>query len=259
MLLPAGLKLDLSPGSWTLAIGSTIILANVVSSVIIWWRFRHFKGHWLTSFSYSWLIWASGSGRMAHIFHDMNKRYGDRPSATIRIGPNELITSDAEVIRRMNGARSNVGRAIFTTNLDQGFFVCHGLTQKQCESEAVFHIVAGTDTTAAAIRTTLLYLMTTPLVYRQLQAEIDEGIKAGRILRPAVILQGFRLHAPLCGFMFKVAPPGGDTIENKHVPGGTLIMQNFWSRWLDLPHEEKAEMRRMAELVFGYGRWGLRG
>jgi cytochrome P450 len=62
------------------------------------------------------------------------------------------------------------------------------------------------------------------------------------------------------------------------VPGGTLLGPNFWAtgrntavfgadadvfrpaRWLEVTDvEQHAEMRRVAELVFGYGRWGCAG
>jgi hypothetical protein len=62
------------------------------------------------------------------------------------------------------------------------------------------------------------------------------------------------------------------------VPGGTLVGPNFWAtgrntavfgadaevfrpgRWLEVTDGEKrAEMRRVAELIFGYGRWGCAG
>jgi cytochrome P450 len=74
-----------------------------------------------------------------------------------------------------------------------------------------------------------------------------------------------------------VVPPEGDTIDGKRVPGGTLVAPNFWTtgrnravfgadadvfrpeRWLEAAAGERAEMRRVAELVFGYGRWGCAG
>jgi cytochrome P450 len=92
-----------------------------------------------------------------------------------------------------------------------------------------------------------------------------------------------RLHPPFTGLPFKVVPPGGDTLaDGRHVPGGTLVGPNFWAtgrnrrvfgadadvfrpeRWLETAtttttREERAEMRRVAELVFGYGRWGCAG
>ena len=93
----------------------------------------------------------------------------------------------------------------------------------------------------------------------------------------AVILEGLRIHPPFTGLPFKVVPAGGETIDGKHVPAGTLISPNFLAtgrntdvfgadadvfrpeRWLEAGREERAAMRRVAELAFGYGRWGCAG
>lgn len=69
----------------------------------------------------------------------------------------------------------------------------HGLTKHECETEALFQIVAGSDTTATAIRATLLYLMTTPFVYRALLAEIDQGIRSGKISTPITNAEALEL------------------------------------------------------------------
>ncbi|KAK4239773.1 Pisatin demethylase [Achaetomium macrosporum] len=460
-----GLNIELAHASWVLLALAVASVAYVVSSFIAWWRLRHFNGPFSGSFSYVWLFVASFSGRMNEWFEEADARYGSGSSSTIRIGPNELLTSDPEVMRRTGAARSQYTRsqwyklstlnpyipAMFNTldtathdkikaqtaagyagkdipsleadidavlaemvdkirtkyasansnkeaakrpmldlatmaqyftldsisqisfgekfgmireerdiyghiallheiarpqvviagnpyfrtivgsNLvlslvgpkpgdkkgigrmwriakplvakrfapdakDQpdmlGSFIRHGLTQSQCETEALFQIIAGSDTTATAIRCTMLYLMSTPRAYRALQAEIDQGIRTGRISSPitnaeanelpylqGVILENLRLYPPFTGIPFKVVPPGGETIDGKHVPAGTLIAPNMWAlgrntdvfgpdadvfrpeRWLDesVSAEERAEMRRVVELVFGYGRWGCAG
>ncbi|KAK0726232.1 cytochrome P450 [Apiosordaria backusii] len=174
-----------------------------------------------------------------------------------------------------------------------GSFVRHGLTQRECETEVMIQIVAGSDTTATAIRATMLYIMTTPRVYQALRKEIDEWIKSGKISSPitaaegaelaylqGVIYEGLRLFPPFTGAPFKVVPPEGDTIDGKFVPGGTRIAPSFWAtgrhrgtfgedaelfrpeRWIEAAAKDKkkfAEMKRVAELVFGYGRWGCAG
>ena len=172
----------------------------------------------------------------------------------------------------------------------QGSFIRHGLTQRQCETEALVQIVAGSDTTATTIRATLLYLLSTPRAYRALQAEIDAGIASGAISTPVsnaeanelpylqgVILEGLRLHPPFTGLPFKVVPPEGDVMDGRRVPGGTLVAPNFAAtgrhrgtfgadadvfrpeRWIEAEPEKRGEMRRVAEMVFGYGRWGCAG
>lgn len=62
-------------------------------------------------------------------------------------------------------------------------------------------------------------------------------------------------------------------IDGKRVPGGTLVSANMWlvgrtksvfggdgdifrpERWLEADAAQRAEMRRVAELLFGAGRW----
>ena len=65
-----------------------------------------------------------------------------------------------------------------------GSFVRHGVPQRQVEAEVLFQIIAGSDTIATGIRGTLLYLLTTPMVLEKLRAEIDEGIRNGKISSP---------------------------------------------------------------------------
>ncbi|KAK4140506.1 Pisatin demethylase [Dichotomopilus funicola] len=483
--LPSQLP-NLTPLSWILTLTGLIFTTYVISSITAWYRLRHFPGPPLASFSYLWIVRVCASGRMADIFAQTEAYYSDSHAeeqkgqkgayndgqrhsvspSTIRIGPNELLTSDPDVIRRTSAARSrytrstwyklntadpyadamfntldttthdrikaqtapgyagrdNPGlerevdgmigvlvdkirnqyaaaslgenggetkkpwldlgcmtqfftldsiskvafgeefgmmeserdvngivavvrdtalaitvvsvvpylRTIFTSRFVLGLigpsvkdkkglgtmmrtgriivgkrfaqadakdeqdmlgsFMRHGLTQRQCEMEALFQIVAGSDTTATTIRCTMLYLMTTPRAYTRLQAEIDEGIRAGRISSPianaeanampylqAVIIESLRIFSPFTGLPFKVVPPEGDIIDGKPVPGGTLVAPNFWTtgqnrvlfgsdadvfrpeRWLQVDATQKAEMRRVAELAFGYGRWGCAG
>jgi cytochrome P450 len=60
----------------------------------------------------------------------------------------------------------------------------HGLDQVECETEGLFMIVAGTETTASVIRSALLHVMTCPLVYQKLKAEIYEAVREGRVSKP---------------------------------------------------------------------------
>ncbi|CAK7213066.1 hypothetical protein SBRCBS47491_001676 [Sporothrix bragantina] len=178
-----------------------------------------------------------------------------------------------------------------------GAFVRNGLTQRECETEALFQIIAGSDTTASAIRMTLLYIMTTPRVYARLRAEVDAAFgdlsddkivpNADAETLPylqAVVLEGLRMHPPFVGLPFKEVPPQGDTLEDgRFVPGGTRIAPSIWAltrrkdvfgedsdvfrpeRWIvegDNNSEEKEgvqNMRRTVDLIFGYGRWACAG
>jgi hypothetical protein len=60
----------------------------------------------------------------------------------------------------------------------------HGLTQTECETEALFMFVAGSDTTAAVIRITMLHILSIPRVYQKLKEEITATIHEGKVSSP---------------------------------------------------------------------------
>jgi len=62
-----------------------------------------------------------------------------------------------------------------------GSFIRHGLSPEEASSEALLQIVAGSDTSASAIRAVVLYLVTNPTAYGKLQAEIDAEIAEGMV------------------------------------------------------------------------------
>ncbi|AEO63946.1 cf4974fb-3452-4ca8-bf80-67d173cbdc92 [Thermothielavioides terrestris] len=381
------------------------VLACLVSTyVAAWYRLRHFSGPRLASFSYLWMLRICLSGKQAARYEHINDKYGH----VARIGPNDLITDDPELVRRMNGARSAYGRSswyyalrmdpygeglfsmidtaahdrlkgklafgyggkenpalerdvdeqlarlvglirrkyisdnehtrpldlakaaqyftmdsitkiaygrefgfldadgdvfraiqsaeegipflvilaempllgrIFTNpwvlklvgpkktdtgglgrmlaiaeqvvaerfgpdaqdHRDMlGAFIRHGVSQRQCEIEVPFQIVAGSDTTATAIRSTMLHLASTRHAYTKLQQEIDTAAAEGRISSPvtaeeaknleylqAVIYEGLRIHPPFSGLVMKQAPPHGDTLpDGRFVPPGTRVAHN---------------------------------
>ena len=163
----------------------------------------------------------------------------------------------------------------------------HGLTQTECEVEGLFMVVAGTESTASAIRSVLVHTMSTPGVYAQLKAEIATAVRAGAASSPvvrneeavrlpvlqAVIYEGIRMRPPLLGLLPTVVPAGGDTLAATRVPAGTAICANASSllrsealfgpdadvfrpgRFLDLPDADRAAMQRNVELAFGWGQW----
>lgn len=65
-----------------------------------------------------------------------------------------------------------------------GAFVRHGVTQRQCEIEVPFQLVAGSDTTATAVRSTMLRLVAARHAYTRLQREIDDAAAEGHISSP---------------------------------------------------------------------------
>ncbi|KAL4928037.1 cytochrome P450 [Aspergillus undulatus] len=172
-----------------------------------------------------------------------------------------------------------------------GSFIQHGLTQEEAEQETVLQIFAGSDTTATTIRTATLYIITNPPVLGKLQMELDQARYSGHMSRPIVIYEeaqrlpylqacvkeSLRIWPPVIGLMQKVAPPGGDILDGRFVPGGTQIGYSGWAihrdpnvfgadaelyrpgRWLEGSEEQLLAMNRTLDLVFGSGRYACLG
>ncbi|KAM7205433.1 cytochrome p450 [Naviculisporaceae sp. PSN 640] len=172
-----------------------------------------------------------------------------------------------------------------------GAWMKAGLTKDECETEVPFQMVAGSDTTATAMRATFLQLCVNRQAYNRLQQEIDAAIEEKRVSRPvitaeeskrlpylqAVILEGLRMQTPFTGLLAKEVPPGGDTINGVFIPGGVRIGHNTAGvqlrkdifgedadvfrpeRWLTRDEAKRSKMVQATELVFGYGRWQCLG
>lgn len=82
-----------------------------------------------------------------------------------------------------------------------GAFVRNGVPQRQCEIEVPFQLVAGSDTTATAIRGTMLHLNATKHAYARLQQEIDVAMAEGRISSPVTFEEAKKLE------YLQVVPP----------------------------------------------------
>ena len=93
-----------------------------------------------------------------------------------------------------------------------GSFKRHGLSQALTENEAVLQITVGADSTATAIRMTLLYIPTNPSVSAQSRQEIDNQKAAHNTnaiiscasarnmpFLQACIREGLRLFSPMQG------------------------------------------------------------
>jgi cytochrome P450 len=156
--------------------------------------------------------------------------------------------------------------------------------------EVLFQMLAGSDTTATAIRATILHIISSPRVYQTLIQEMEDGIKHGAISSPitndeakklpylqAVIYEGLRINPPFTGLAAKEVPKGGATLNGLFVPGGTRIAHSIWSflrsraifgddaelfrpeRYITADAAKFAEMRNVVELTFGYGKYRCAG
>ena len=144
--------------------------------------------------------------------------------------------------------------------------------------------IAGSDTTATAIRTTFLYIITTPRVYAKLLAEISDATLSSPIsdvearncpYLQAVIKEGLRIWPPASGFMAKKVPPGRVTINGMYVPSGTRIAyggfsvlrnKKIWGEDADLFRPERwfegekiKDLELAWEVIFNSGRYQCLG
>lgn len=216
------------------------------------------------------------------------------PSKTDAKGWGKLLAvAERVVATRFNDDNDKSEDGIVQHKQDMlGSFVRKGVDRRQCETEVLLQIVAGSDTVATPIRGTLLYLLTTPHLYDKLQAEIDDflanrngdttsPIKNSEALQlpylQAVIYEGLRMNPPFSGQMGKRTPPGGETLPNGvFIPGGVDIAHSTMSmqrlpeifgadvdvfrpeRWLEAEAQDPARkslMTKAVDLNFGYGRW----
>ncbi|KAI0012536.1 cytochrome P450 [Xylariaceae sp. FL0662B] len=171
-----------------------------------------------------------------------------------------------------------------------GYFARSGLSQRECEAESIFMIVAGSDTTASAVRSGMLYIVTNPRIYDKMKVLISKMIHEGKAASPitseqardipylqAIIHETIRMRPPAVALFPKVLPPEGDMIDGKFIPGGTSIGVNFPAlmqntaifgpdtamfrpeRFTEADEATRAEMMRVVQLGFGYGRWMCAG
>jgi cytochrome P450 len=148
--------------------------------------------------------------------------------------------------------------------------------------------IAGSNTTAHALRMIILALITNPAAYTSLITEIRQH--SSSVNTPiswtqtqkmpylqAVVREGLRMWPPVAGLGFKQVPPQGDTINGFFVPGGTQVGQGFYAvgrsklvwgedadvfrpeRWLLAGQDRLREMIAAFDTHFGYGKYSCLG
>lgn len=58
------------------------------------------------------------------------------------------------------------------------------MTKKECAEEALVQLQAGSETTSVAIRTTLMYIMSTPRVYIRMKEMIKQCVDSNEVSSP---------------------------------------------------------------------------
>lgn len=107
------------------------------------------------------------------------------------------------------------------------------LTRGDIVMNASFFMIAGTETSAAALAGTVYYLSQSPAAFSKLQrevrtaysspAEITMKSVAGLRYLTACIQEGLRLYPPPPCPMPRLTPPGGAKIADVWLPGGTTV------------------------------------
>lgn len=89
----------------------SLAFVYLASSVVAWWKLRKFPAAtWLAHFSYLWLAKTTYSGRLYWVHRELHHEH-----KLVRVGPNELITGDPDIIRRINKERSGYVRGAWYT------------------------------------------------------------------------------------------------------------------------------------------------
>ncbi|KAK3348834.1 cytochrome P450 [Lasiosphaeria hispida] len=83
-------------------VGAALFTAYVVHSFYVWYRLSHVPGPFWPAFSKYWMVSESLKGRQPAAIKEVTDKYG----SLARIGPNELVTDDPELLRRMMAVRS---------------------------------------------------------------------------------------------------------------------------------------------------------
>jgi cytochrome P450 len=210
------------------------------------------------------------------------------PTAGDSAGFGRLMRFAAHFIDGRLGPDAKKGKDMIQSFMD------NGLTRDELMQEVFVETVAGSDTTATAIRSTLLCLLGSPVALNRLLAEMDAGIAAGKISSPirdaearelpylqAVIKEALRMFPPATGVLSKQVPAGGDELLGYPIPEGVQVGHNIYGllrhpdifgadnevfrpeRWFEAEEagetERLKEMNGAVDLIFGYGKYQCLG
>ena len=113
------------------------------------------------------------------------------------------------------------------------------LTQDEIIANSGLFIVAGSETTANALSGLIARFIWNPAIYEKLVEELrttfreeDEITFKAITSLPylnACIEEILRIHPPVPAGPPRVVPPGGDTVDGIHVPGGMTVSVGQWS------------------------------
>ncbi|ORX73028.1 putative cytochrome P450 monooxygenase [Linderina pennispora] len=112
------------------------------------------------------------------------------------------------------------------------------MDETQITAESIVATVAGTDTSATTLTWTVHLLMNHPEIYKQVVEEVRSNFAAEHLIThadvksklplvEAIIYESMRLCPVQGGYLPRVAPPSGVTLQGHFIPGGTQIYINY--------------------------------
>ncbi|RAH85193.1 cytochrome P450 [Aspergillus japonicus CBS 114.51] len=120
-----------------------------------------------------------------------------------------------------------------------------GIPQRELEVEAFTPVIAGPESVATILRVAVVYIVSTPRVYRKLMNEIESTERLANAAVPgpvisyretkalpflgAIVKEVFRIHPPIGTPFPRVVPPQGATICGQPLPGGTEVGFSMWA------------------------------
>ncbi|OAG13648.1 pisatin demethylase [Alternaria alternata] len=254
----------------------------------------------ITSYFTMDVITRMGFGKAVGYLEDEKDHY-DFLGTVDELWPRMSTVADVPWIRKflfspfvLNFAAEWVGRRFSAPDGGHKDFLASlmakGFTEEECQSEGLFLLLAGSESTANAMRSILVHTMSSPTVYNRLVAEIQNAVRAENVSYPitldqarrlpylqAIIYEGLRMRPPILGLFPKIVPLDESPIfHEKLLPPGTAVCMNMSSmlqstalfgadadvfrpeRFTEADEETRRQMELDVEMVFGYGGWMFR-
>ncbi|KAK4183986.1 Pisatin demethylase [Podospora australis] len=83
-------------------VGTSLVAYLVLHTIVQWYRLSHIPGPKLAAFSKYWMVRESVKLRFPQAVKELNDKHGP----LVRVGPNDIVTNDPEVLRKMMVVRS---------------------------------------------------------------------------------------------------------------------------------------------------------
>jgi cytochrome P450 len=111
---------------------SVIIVWCIINTIRSYRRLSHIPGPFSAHLSKWWMIRATATGEMPFRLADLCQQYG----SLVRIGPNDLVTDDAETLRLINGLRSPFLRSDWYSATAFSHDINHAFCERDDEKHA---------------------------------------------------------------------------------------------------------------------------